>query len=100
MTMQADTPINRKTIDDMSPKDLAGYVDGIRERRMKTVIEHRKAQDLIAKQRHDKISEKLVKQTDMLAKEITQLDKKIEKVENRVANVVSLRAELEELPNA
>lgn len=98
--MKGDTPLRRKTVENMTGEELRVHVIRMREQRMKSVVEHKKAQDALNKERHDKATAKLLKQTEMLQKELDRADRAIEKVEKRTALVVALREELKDIPTA
>ncbi len=95
--MKGDATLVRRAVTEMSNDELRNHIIGVRDRRMKSVRVHKRTQDIIAQQKHDKIDAKLCKQTEMLEKALDQLDKKLEAVEKRALTVETLRIELEGL---
>lgn len=92
-----DTPYKRLTIVDLTDEQADAYIEGIRERRMRTFHVYEETQQRKKQARADKALSELDKQLAMLLKEIHKFDGYFEKLEARRNKVRALRLEIEDL---
>lgn len=92
-----DTPIKRVHIKDMSNEQLDGWINQVREKRLQSVREYQKEQELKRQMAADKLTKTQEKQYEMAAKEFDRLDRTLEAIDKRLTKIKTNRFELEQL---
>lgn len=90
-----DETTHRKTIGDMDDDEADAMIQGIRERRAKTVVAYEEAQRAKAEIREERARADLAHQLQMFEKELTRCDRAIDKIEQRALKIRALRLEIE-----
>ena len=92
---QLDTPMQRRSIDEISPEQCEELIDGIRARRLKSVREHAEMLALKAKQRDERLIEQIIHEDEMFTRQLERTDAAIEKLEKRALRIRALKLELD-----
>lgn len=96
ITRLHDSPIERKTVADLTDDQLDEFIDGLRERRMSAQRQYEQAKKLEKEMREGRLRERLAKHLEILERELTRVNKALSKIDQRVVNIRALRLEIED----
>lgn len=91
MLRPVDTAMHRQLFVEMTVPQQEAYLDGIRERRLRSVQVYEQLQQAKRAVKDEATRAKLQKQCNMMDKEIIALNKALEKVEARAVTVTALQ---------
>jgi hypothetical protein len=89
-----------RDINTYTDDELVTLVDGIRERRLRVATTIGKMRVLSEEARRNKVEATLVKKSDAFYKKLVKIDEGIVELENRLAEVLAIRLQLGDTPDA
>jgi|TARA_Y100000034_G_C6875491_1_gene400333 hypothetical protein len=89
-----DTPMHRKTITEMADNEIDTMLDGLRERRMKTVQVYQDAENAKAELKREKDTETLNKKLAVFKKKLDAAEKAQDALDAYSLKIRALRLEL------
>ncbi len=92
----APSPIERKTVDDMTVDELDTAIAQRRERRLVAFRVFEKAEESKRRATDERLRARLSKHMDMMVKEFERVDKALEKLDARITKIAGARLELED----
>ncbi len=96
MTTEPLSPIERKTIDDMTVDQLDTAIAQRRERRLVAFQVYQEAVESKKRATDERLRAQLEKQLDIAVKEFARVDKILDQVDARLTKIAGIRLELED----
>ncbi len=90
------SPIERKTIENMTTDELDTAIAQRRERRLVAFMVYQEAVESKRRATDERLRAKLDKQLDMATKEFERVDKALDKIDARLNTIAGVRLELED----
>ncbi len=90
------SPIERKTIDDMTIDQLDAAIAQRRQRRLVAFQVYQEAVESKKRATDERLRAQLEKQIEMLVKEFARVDKMLDQVDARITKIAGVRLELED----
>lgn len=90
------SPIERKTVEDMTVDELDTAIAQRRERRLVAFMVYQEAVESKKRATDERLRAKLEKQLDMIVREFARTDKILDKLDARLAIIAGVRLELED----
>ena len=94
--LDADTPVHRRDIREMSEDEVDAFILDLRERRKRPVRQFLEDQLLKKEAKAEAIREQLEKQLDMLQKDMERAERAVVKMEQRARKIRGLKLELDD----
>ena len=94
--LDADTPVHRRNIREMSEDEVDAFILDLRERRERPVRQFLEDQQLKKEAKAEVIKEQREQQLDMLQKDMERAERAVVKMEQRARKIRGLKLEIDE----